>query len=89
MEKYKSCWHEKLTGSLFTCEVSNNGQGGPLFKITRLSCSELPLQYGQTILCRADLEEHDNVVTELTEIDQDIGDEIVYEDVIGDQYFEG
>ncbi|KAL7603201.1 hypothetical protein Lser_V15G20646 [Lactuca serriola] len=83
---YKSCWHEKLTGSLFTCEVSNNGQGGPLFKITRSSCSELPLQYGQTILCRADLEEHDNVVTE---IDQDIGDEIMYEDVIGDQYFEG
>lgn len=27
-------------------------------------------------------------MTELTEIDQDIGDEIVYEDVIGDQYFE-
>ncbi|CAI9261252.1 unnamed protein product [Lactuca saligna] len=88
---YKSCWHEKLTGSLFTCEVSNNGQGGPLFTITRSSCSESTIQYGQTIMCRADLDEHDNVVTELTEmtkIDPGSGDEVGYEDVIGDLYVE-
>lgn len=47
---YKSCWHDKITGSLFTCEVLEGGDSGPIFKIRRCSCSEFPVPVGSTIL---------------------------------------
>ncbi|KAE8718221.1 7-dimethyl-8-ribityllumazine synthase family protein [Hibiscus syriacus] len=47
---YKSCWHDKITGSLFTCEVLDGGDSGPIFKIRRCSCSALPLPIGSTVL---------------------------------------
>lgn len=45
---YKSCWHDKITGSLFTCEVSG-GCSGPVFKITRSPCSTSFLPVGSTV----------------------------------------
>ncbi|KAM1187355.1 hypothetical protein TB2_023092 [Malus domestica] len=51
---YKSCWHDKVTGSLFVCEVLNGGDSGPVFKVRRCSCSALPPK-GSTILCRPQL----------------------------------
>ncbi|XP_017439610.2 methyl-CpG-binding domain-containing protein 9 isoform X1 [Vigna angularis] len=47
---YKSCWHDKITGSLFTCEVLEGGDSGPIFRIRRCSCSEFPVPVGSTIL---------------------------------------
>ncbi|XP_010551894.1 PREDICTED: methyl-CpG-binding domain-containing protein 9 [Tarenaya hassleriana] len=47
---YKSCWHDKITGSLFTCEVSDGGVSGPVFKVKRSSCSELSVPVGSTVL---------------------------------------
>ncbi|KAI5442455.1 hypothetical protein KIW84_011503 [Lathyrus oleraceus] len=47
---YKSSWHDKITGSLFTCEVLDGGDSGPIFKIKRCSCSEFPIPDGSTIL---------------------------------------
>ncbi|XP_014510912.1 methyl-CpG-binding domain-containing protein 9 [Vigna radiata var. radiata] len=47
---YKSCWHDKITGSLFTCEVLEGGDSGPIFRIQRCSCSEFPVPVGSTIL---------------------------------------
>ncbi|KAE8682418.1 7-dimethyl-8-ribityllumazine synthase family protein [Hibiscus syriacus] len=47
---YKSCWHDKITGSLFTCEVLDGGDSGPIFKIRRCPCSALPLPIGSTVL---------------------------------------
>lgn len=49
---YTSCWHDKITGSLFVCEVLDGGDAGPIFKVTRCSCSALPIPDGSTILCR-------------------------------------
>ncbi|KAL8171228.1 hypothetical protein V2J09_023032 [Rumex salicifolius] len=49
---YRSCWHDKITGSLFLCYVVDGGEAGPLFKIRRFSCSSLPIPYGSTILHR-------------------------------------
>lgn len=46
---YKSCWHDKITGSLFTCEVSG-GSSGPVFKITRSPCSTSFVPVGSTVL---------------------------------------
>ncbi|KAE9612723.1 putative histone acetyltransferase chromatin regulator PHD family [Lupinus albus] len=47
---YKSAWHDKITGSLFTCEVLEGGESGPIFRIGRCSCSKYPVPVGSTIL---------------------------------------
>lgn len=47
---YRSCWHDKITGSLFVSEVIDGGDAGPVFKIRRCSCSSLPLPLGSTVL---------------------------------------
>ncbi|KAA3455958.1 methyl-CpG-binding domain-containing protein 9 [Gossypium australe] len=47
---YRSCWHDKITGSLFVCEVLDGGDSGPIFKIRRCSCSALPLPIGSAVL---------------------------------------
>ena len=52
---YKSCWHDKITGSLFTCEVLEGGDSGPIFRIRRCSCSEFPVPVGSTILSMSSL----------------------------------
>ncbi|XP_061353751.1 methyl-CpG-binding domain-containing protein 9 isoform X2 [Gastrolobium bilobum] len=52
---YKSCWHDKITGSLFTCEVLEGGDSGPIFRIRRCSCSKFPVPVGSTILSMSSL----------------------------------
>lgn len=46
---YKSCWHDKITGSLFNCEVSDGGIHGPVFKVRRNSCLDFPVPTGSTV----------------------------------------
>ncbi|KAK7266131.1 hypothetical protein RIF29_18771 [Crotalaria pallida] len=52
---YKSSWHDKITGSLFTCEVLEGGDSGPIFRIRRCSCLEIPVPVGTTILSMSSL----------------------------------
>ncbi|KAK7381383.1 hypothetical protein VNO78_34033 [Psophocarpus tetragonolobus] len=52
---YKSCWHDKITGSLFSCEVLEGGDSGPIFRIRRHSCSQFPVPVGSTILSMSKL----------------------------------
>ncbi|KAJ4830704.1 hypothetical protein Tsubulata_036083 [Turnera subulata] len=52
---YRSCWHDKVTGSLFMCEVLDGGDSGPVFKIRRLSCSTFPVPDGLTVLFLSNL----------------------------------
>ncbi|XWS32781.1 hypothetical protein CRYUN_Cryun22dG0019000 [Craigia yunnanensis] len=47
---YRSCWHDKFTGSLFVSEVLDGGDSGPIFKVRRCPCSALPLPIGSTVL---------------------------------------
>ncbi|KAG8058343.1 hypothetical protein GUJ93_ZPchr0002g26350 [Zizania palustris] len=49
---FMSYWHDRVTGSLFECEVCDGGNFGPLFKVRRLSCSVFPLLDASTILCQ-------------------------------------
>ncbi|GAB2276541.1 hypothetical protein Dimus_011260 [Dionaea muscipula] len=56
---YRSCWHDKITGSLFLCDVVDDGDTGPLFKVRRFSCSSLPIPYGSTVLYRQSLGQAD------------------------------
>ncbi|KAJ4961937.1 hypothetical protein NE237_021847 [Protea cynaroides] len=51
---YQSCWHDKITGSFFTCDVLDGGFR-PSFKVTRRPCSEVPIPDGSTILSRPNL----------------------------------
>lgn len=56
---YKSSWHDKVTGSLFVCDVSDGGDFGPLFKVKRYPCSAKCIPTGSTIFLRPSLEPHD------------------------------
>ncbi|XP_038998340.1 methyl-CpG-binding domain-containing protein 9-like [Hibiscus syriacus] len=54
---YKCCWHDKITGSLFTCEVLDGGDSGPIFKIRRRLCSAMPLPIRSTVLFMPKIEQ--------------------------------
>ncbi|KAK9119666.1 hypothetical protein Scep_017759 [Stephania cephalantha] len=50
---YKSCWHDRVTGSLFTCDVLDGGCAGPIFKVTRCPCASSSIPKGLTVLSRS------------------------------------
>ncbi|CAI9775390.1 unnamed protein product [Fraxinus pennsylvanica] len=52
---YKSIWHDKITGSLFVCEVADGGESGPIFKVHRYPCTTQYIPIGSTILSRPKL----------------------------------
>lgn len=64
---YRSNWHDKITGSLFECEVSDGGDSGPVFRVRRCSCSILPIPNGATVLVRNKTNKADT--TEIKESD--------------------
>ncbi|XP_073001033.1 methyl-CpG-binding domain-containing protein 9 [Typha latifolia] len=45
-----SNWHDKVTGSLFECQVSDGGNSGPVFKVRRIPCSVCAVPNASTIL---------------------------------------
>lgn len=47
---YLSCWHDRITGSFFECEVSDGGDSGPVFKVRRYPCSLSPIPNAATVL---------------------------------------
>lgn len=47
---YTCQWHDKITGSLFECEVADGGDSGPVFKVKRRPCSLLPIANGRLVL---------------------------------------
>ncbi|XP_062218444.1 methyl-CpG-binding domain-containing protein 9-like isoform X2 [Phragmites australis] len=60
---FTSYWHDKITGSLFECEVCDGGNFGPLFKVRRLPCSVFPLPDASTTLCRNVVRKADTIET--------------------------
>ncbi|GFQ05932.1 methyl-cpg-binding domain-containing protein 9 [Phtheirospermum japonicum] len=50
---YRSSWHDRITGSLFVCDVAEGGICGPIFKIQRYPCTKQPIPVGSTILSKA------------------------------------
>ncbi|CAL1391877.1 unnamed protein product [Linum trigynum] len=47
---YRSCWHDKVTGSMFVQEVEDGGDLGPVFRIKRFSCSFYRIPEVSTVL---------------------------------------
>ncbi|KAL5759796.1 hypothetical protein ACOSQ2_018634 [Xanthoceras sorbifolium] len=56
---YRCSWHDKITGSLFACEVTDGGDFGPLFKVKRYPCCAQPIPIGSTVLLRQSFNSHD------------------------------
>ncbi|XP_010251295.1 PREDICTED: methyl-CpG-binding domain-containing protein 9 [Nelumbo nucifera] len=52
---YKSSWHDRITGSLFTCDVLDGGTFGPIFKVKRCPCSASEIPTGSTIILNTSL----------------------------------
>ncbi|KAL4639126.1 hypothetical protein ACB092_03G195200 [Castanea dentata] len=49
---YRSSWHDRITGSLFVCDISDGGDSGPVFKVQRFSCSAQPIPIGSTVISK-------------------------------------
>lgn len=50
---YRSSWHDRITGSLFVCDVEDGGDSGPIFKVKRYPCTKQSIPVGSTVLSRA------------------------------------
>lgn len=50
---YRSIWHDKITGSIFECVVSDGGASGAVFSVRRSPCSVEAVPSGKTILLSA------------------------------------
>jgi len=60
---FTSYWHDRVTGSLFECEVCDGGSFGPVFKVRRLPCSVFPLPEALTILSQSGGRKADTIET--------------------------
>ncbi|KAL7091651.1 hypothetical protein ACP275_12G118700 [Erythranthe tilingii] len=49
---YRCSWHDRITGSLFVCDVADGGDCGPIFKIHRYPCTMQSIPVGSTILSK-------------------------------------
>ncbi|XP_052173184.1 methyl-CpG-binding domain-containing protein 9-like [Diospyros lotus] len=56
---YRSCWHDKITGSIFVSEVVDGGDTGPNFKVQRYPCSTHHIPIGSTVLLRQKSDSYD------------------------------
>ncbi|XP_020109971.1 methyl-CpG-binding domain-containing protein 9 isoform X3 [Ananas comosus] len=78
---FTSVWHDKCTGSLFECEVSDGGNTGPVFKVRRIPCSEFPIPNASIVLlhnnaCKADITERTGSSSAIFDASKDKDDEI-------------
>uniref|UniRef100_F6HPN6 PHD-type domain-containing protein n=1 Tax=Vitis vinifera TaxID=29760 RepID=F6HPN6_VITVI len=56
---YKSSWHDKITGSFFVCDVLDDGDSGPVFKVRRFPCSMQPIINASTVLSMPNFTQND------------------------------
>ncbi|KAI3467513.1 hypothetical protein Pfo_024176 [Paulownia fortunei] len=49
---YRCSWHDRITGSLFVCDVADGGDCGPIFKVQRYPCTMQSIPVGSTILSK-------------------------------------
>lgn len=79
---YRSSWHDKITGSLFVCDVSDGGDGGPVFKVQRYPCSTQPIPIGATVLSRSSFSTNNNKTDTTSDMDdhEDIDVQMIFSD---------
>ncbi|KAJ7970823.1 Methyl-CpG-binding domain-containing protein 9 [Quillaja saponaria] len=52
---YRSCWHDKITGSLFKCEALEGYDSGPIFKRSGVPALNFLIQLGQVFFSTENL----------------------------------
>nr|GMD15082.1 methyl-cpg-binding domain-containing protein 9 [Ipomoea batatas] len=52
---YRSSWHDKLSGSIFVCDVTDGGDSSPKFRVQRYPCSIQSYVASSTVLSRPQL----------------------------------
>ncbi|CAH9073963.1 unnamed protein product [Cuscuta epithymum] len=50
---YRSSWHDKISGSVFVCDVADGGDSGPKFRVRRYPCSMHSFITSSTVLSRS------------------------------------
>ncbi|KAJ4830037.1 hypothetical protein Tsubulata_027695 [Turnera subulata] len=77
---YKSSWHDKITGSLFVCNISDGGDCGPVFQVQRFPCSAKPIPIGSTVLSRPSFGAENRKVSTIHDVDvfEDINVEMMF-----------
>uniref|UniRef100_K3YP80 PHD-type domain-containing protein n=4 Tax=Setaria TaxID=4554 RepID=K3YP80_SETIT len=60
---FTSYWHDRVTGSLFECEVCDGGNFGPMFKVRRVPCSAFQLPDASTTVCPNIVRKADTIET--------------------------
>ncbi|XAR65059.1 Histone acetyltransferase [Bertholletia excelsa] len=76
---YKSCWHDKITGSIFVSEVVDGGDSGPIFKVQRYPCSSIPILTGSTVIIRQTSDSYkgrNKVLFDYSATSMDVGDDM-------------
>ncbi|CAN6448676.1 unnamed protein product [Victoria cruziana] len=57
---YESSWHDRITGSFFTCTITDGGEFGPMFKVRRCPCTVVSMPDANTVISNINGEEVDN-----------------------------
>ncbi|XP_059670168.1 methyl-CpG-binding domain-containing protein 9 [Cornus florida] len=81
---YRSCWHDKITGSLFMCDVSDGGNSGPIFKVRRCSCSALSIPDASTVLYRSNCCQNKEENDEITSVNVDYDEDCIVQMILSD-----
>ncbi|XP_071709298.1 methyl-CpG-binding domain-containing protein 9-like, partial [Rutidosis leptorrhynchoides] len=63
---YKSTWHDKLTGSIFTCNILDNGDCTPIFRVNRYSCTKKSTPNPSTVIYNTKSGPSDDIPIRLT-----------------------
>ncbi|XP_031480656.1 methyl-CpG-binding domain-containing protein 9 isoform X1 [Nymphaea colorata] len=57
---YESSWHDRITGSFFTCTITDGGEFGPMFKVRRCPCTVTSMPDADTVISNINDEKIDN-----------------------------
>ncbi|KAL4586920.1 hypothetical protein LXL04_011568 [Taraxacum kok-saghyz] len=94
---YKSIWHDKITASIFVCNVLEGDDYGPIFRVNRHPCSKQSLPNASTVIhnpnCGPPSDENTSscltLTTESQHTPSDNNNNFVNGDVIGEFMVEG
>ncbi|GJZ89972.1 bromodomain-containing protein [Tanacetum coccineum] len=88
---YKSIWHDKLTGSVFTFNIFDSGDRGPIFRVHRKPCTKHSIPNASTVIYKlcGPSDEISSCVFPLQESQQLTNENFINGDIIGEFLVEG
>ncbi|CAH1424256.1 unnamed protein product [Lactuca virosa] len=86
---YKSIWHDKLTGSIFVCNVLEGDDFGPIFRVNRHPCSKQSLPNASTVIYKKPKSDENEIASSEALHDTPSDNSFINGDVIGEFMVEG